>query len=415
MKALFVVNCNYPYSSTGTNLLNRLFYEGGLLTKIDQIDVLGGKDNYSDPDRETVNGINVYRAWSWTTLPLDSVRFAAKQSCFKAIVGLIQKIAFKLEKKVVPFSFDDRYAQRAFYRALCRLDNSQYDFIVTMSGRYYHSIAVLKYCKKYKRKFVLYQVDPLGTNLYMPRRTLKMRRNLELEIYKNASAVITTPIICKEQTGIMPGRVLRKVEPMEFPLITPKDEALGNGVNGMNRSVGMFSGSIYGGIRDPHYTLRLFEPLLTQHKTELHFVGVRAEDLPEEYRKLGVVCHGTVPLEEAFRLMQQADYLINIGNSVVNQIPSKIFDYISTGKPIINICKSRNCPTMEYFQKYSLSINLFEEEDILETQRHEMEKFIRMNKGKRLEREEIRTNFERCTPEYCANQMQKIFKRVCEE
>ena len=141
----------------------------------------------------------------------------------------------------------------------------------------------------------------------------------------------------------------------------------------------LFCGSIYGGIRNPDYTIRLFKPLIEHDKVELHFVGVCRDEISEEFKDLNIFCHGMVPLDKAMEFMNQADFLVNIGNSVINQVPSKIFDYISMGKPIINVCKSRKCSTLPYFERYPLAINLFEEKNIFDKQVECLGRFITDN------------------------------------
>ena len=48
------------------------------------------------------------------------------------------------------------------------------------------------------------------------------------------------------------------------------------------------------------------------------------------------------------------------GNKVDNQVPSKIFDYISLGKPIINVYTSEKDPALEYLKQYPLALNISE-------------------------------------------------------
>ena len=71
--------------------------------------------------------------------------------------------------------------------------------------------------------------------------------------------------------------------------------------------------------------------------------------------------------DEAESILMSADILVNIGNSVSNQIPSKLFDYISTGKPILNIYKNKNCPSLEILSKYPDVLNVYEENALEES------------------------------------------------
>ena len=57
---------------------------------------------------------------------------------------------------------------------------------------------------------------------------------------------------------------------------------------------------------------------------------------------------GRVSHTVAIQYMSEADFLLNIGNSISSMVPSKIFEYISTGKPIISIYSNIN-DSSQYF------------------------------------------------------------------
>lgn len=415
MKVLFVVNSNYPYESTGTNLLNKLLYEGGLLDKLETVDVLGGKESYFDKDFEKSGKINVYKAWAWTTLPKEEIKKVFIRNPLGAIGGCFIKIYGKALSISSRQRFADLLTYKAFYKMLKKIHADKYDIIVAISGRYYQSIAASRYCKEKKINFILYQVDPCRTNQSMPEKTLHIRRKIEKQLYENAKLVITTPIIFKEWKQNKDENDKSAVVSMEFPLITKLKEEPGKRKKMTDKRVCMFVGSIYGGIRDPEYTIRLFEKLGKQENVELQFIGVKTEDLPVKLRLLGVKCQGKIPVEEAFAKMQQADFLVNIGNSVENQVPSKIFDYISTGKPIINICKSRKCPSLVYLERYPLCLNLYEEASIFEKQVVILKEFINSQKVEKLDFEYIEKLYKECTPIYCANFIYEKFKEMMRE
>ena len=201
---------------------------------------------------------------------------------------------------------------------------------------------------------------------------------------------------------------------MEFPLISEPDRNCGEPFTETSAVSCLFSGNLYSDIRDPSYTLRLFEPLVQSGAAQLHFVGPRVTDLPQPVQAFPVVCHGRKTLSRAQEMMNQADVLVNIGNSVVNQVPSKIFDYLALGKPIINICKNRNCPTLPYFEKYPLALTLFEEDAILEQQQTQLAAFLQKHAKEQLPFAQVAELFATCTPAYCAKQMLTAFQHATE-
>lgn len=65
----------------------------------------------------------------------------------------------------------------------------------------------------------------------------------------------------------------------------------------------------------------------------------------------------------ALKIIQQADVLLNIGSANPRQIPCKIFEYMATGKPIINVCPIRDEPSIKYLDKYPATLTLFEDNE----------------------------------------------------
>ena len=88
-----------------------------------------------------------------------------------------------------------------------------------------------------------------------------------------------------------------------------------------------------------------------------------------------IVYHGEVSPEKADWYAQKADILINIGNKEFNLLPSKLIDYVSMGKPIINISQIENCATLPYMAKYPIGLQLFEEKEITENVLNKFEAF----------------------------------------
>lgn len=159
-----------------------------------------------------------------------------------------------------------------------------------------------------------------------------------------------------------------------------------------------FFGSMYREIRDPRPAIALFNEVAKDPEITVTFAG-HLEDLPEEelFPKSGKIQYlGKLSGDDLAKNYAETDVLINIGNSVDNQMPSKIFEYISTGKPIINIFKSPECPTLKYLTRYPLALNL-PEEDLkadLQNKAAEVRTFIKTNKTNRVPAEEIQKTFE---------------------
>mgnify|MGYP003980699909 FL=1 len=107
---------------------------------------------------------------------------------------------------------------------------------------------------------------------------------------------------------------------------------------------------------------------LLSDKIELHFYGEQNDciDIIEEYPliKKNVFIHGLIKKEDAYYKMKSSDILINIGNKTTYQLPSKIIDYVSVKKPILNICSINNDSVKNYLRLFPFVFNYLPGEEI---------------------------------------------------
>lgn len=100
----------------------------------------------------------------------------------------------------------------------------------------------------------------------------------------------------------------------------------------------VYAGRFYKELRNPEYMLRMFAQL-EQQKVNLHLFYVGCENIVEQYAKKysNIIIHKQVSHEMMGAVYGQADVLVGIGNATSEFFPSKTFEYISTGKPIVFI------------------------------------------------------------------------------
>lgn len=129
----------------------------------------------------------------------------------------------------------------------------------------------------------------------------------------------------------------------------------------------VFVGTLNRTIRSPGHLLQVFEMLLQTgitERLELHFFGgidyCVEQFMPyQELMSKKIFVHGKVSREKAIRAMYSADILVNIGNANPYQEPSKVIEYASTGKPIINIMTIHDDSSAILLRKYPASMNIF--------------------------------------------------------
>ena len=116
----------------------------------------------------------------------------------------------------------------------------------------------------------------------------------------------------------------------------------------------LYLGTVYGDIRKPEVLFKLFQKMVEKEpRLRLYVVGKKfgadADRYLTEYsEKLGdkLRCYAPIPPEQTADLLLRADVLVNMGNTVNNQMPSKVVEYISTGKPILNLSVNEKCSTL---------------------------------------------------------------------
>jgi hypothetical protein len=135
----------------------------------------------------------------------------------------------------------------------------------------------------------------------------------------------------------------------------------------------VYLGRLYADLRSPEYLLKLFSRLLDTlpgERVELHFLGdlEDAAELFQPYEALlgrRIFLHGPVSRDCAARAMREAAVLVNIGNKTAYQLPSKVVEYVSTGKPILNLTQIDDDAAAAFFSGYPAVLNLRQRESEL--------------------------------------------------
>lgn len=128
----------------------------------------------------------------------------------------------------------------------------------------------------------------------------------------------------------------------------------------------VFVGTLYRTIRDPSPLLATFDRLLQTElgsRLELHFFGGNndCETYFDRYADLmgkKIFLHGIVPRARALAAIQEAAALINIGNLTPYQLPSKLLEYMVSGRPIINFVSGPDDSSLGLLAEYPRNLNV---------------------------------------------------------
>lgn len=162
----------------------------------------------------------------------------------------------------------------------------------------------------------------------------------------------------------------------------------------------LYIGSIPAHIRNPEPFLKVFQQTKNE-RYRLSIVGTSTcGEVLSEYAESDsrIVLCDPISHDEAMKRVADAAILVNLGNNIKEMTPSKIFEYMSYGKPIISTMPISDEPSASYLRHYPISY-LMEYKDIdYEIEAVKMEEWIDKNIGKRIDFSSIEKLFSKNTP-----------------
>ncbi|MBE6894788.1 MAG: glycosyltransferase family 4 protein [Ruminococcaceae bacterium] len=262
----------------------------------------------------------------------------------------------------------------------------------------------------------LYQTDPWGLHR-LPEfaKDADIHIQQETELFAKAKHIVTTPALYrlyKEDSRYMP--FVHKMTALNFPNIKPAATCKGESVFKFDDSCTnlLFCGLLEDEYRSPEIFLQTVCSLIDKgERIKVYFLGTSTsralQGLCTEYPQ-NIFHHEAVSFDRAFATMKKADFLLNISNTLDNMVPSKIFDYFSLCKPVVNVQKIENCPSREYFDRYPLSFTF---EDFAPDEKA-LAKFLTEAKGKTEKYQTVEKLFKDATIEYAAEKTEKILTDI---
>jgi hypothetical protein len=248
---------------------------------------------------------------------------------------------------------------------------------VTVSDPYTSHLAGLALNRRYPDMRWLVDIgDPFSFEESTPPNNFRIYRRLnhllESKVFGKAAHITVTNSMTRDKYAELFPRSSGRISVIN-PVISPPDPGLpheDSTPDGRFRAV--YVGTLYRKIRNPAFLLMLFRTFLEEYpdiKLDLHFYGAVNDcehcfepfsDLQEQGR---LVLHGPVGRKEVFSKMRRAGLLMNIGNDSPYQLPSKIVEYASLGKPILNIAGIHNDSSAEFLRNYPALLNIFDDSE----------------------------------------------------
>lgn len=293
------------------------------------------------PDERMMNRALENGARQGSPLPLRLARLAAHPT---AVMAAFRQLVLKKPRRTVDTA-----------RELARLDGQLRFDVICAAAAPYRAAFALESLSTSARK-VLWQMDPYAAN-----RTYQAPGSWqrERELLRRMDRVFIMPQAEEDFADSAPLAEHRnKARVLGLPCLVPAPEVPPH--DGLRCT---FVGTMGRGIRSPETALELFAALDAPDITlTLAGPGLDSFDTAAARRVLGarLLTPGPVPPAEGRRLQDEADLLVNLGNEMSNQLPSKLFEYLGSGKPILHLAANQEDPALPLLARYPLALVRFD-------------------------------------------------------
>ncbi len=264
-----------------------------------------------------------------------------------------------------------------------------------------------------------YQLDPWGLHRIDNADNNEDVVKKECAAFEKVKHIFTTPVLLRQyKDNELYKKYISKMTAVDFPNIKNSND-LEKSENKIQSAIEfkkediniLFCGIVADSFRSPEFVLKALEPVFKENKNvKIYFMGTNNSDVLNKFMEKyphNVFFKEKVDNLQAAATMQNADILLNISNKIDNQVPSKIFDYFSVGKPILNLQRIENCPAEEYLKKYPIGYTIKEGE---ECDKQKLKNFIENAKGKNIGFNEVEKIYKTATVKFVADSMLDVIK-----
>lgn len=365
------------------------------LAKEHEVEVVCPVSNHQNRDSLVMDGIRISFVSDWLNdrfVKANMILQDGKKS-FKSNITLLAIRTIKyLQEELSPRPYDSSLIN-AYLSKLAAIEaKRKIDVLISVTYPFYTHVVALKYKEQHpSTKWLTYTTDPLAYNEANPIAPWKKRNAIKIEkkVYETCDNCIVTEELFDNVVndyGISHNKVLVLPYLVETENVPNEENKTDN-----RKAQVLYAGCLFYRVRDPRIMLAVFSKL-TDIDLCLYVTGDRqCRKMLKEGLPPNIHINDVVPREEYFRLLSQADVLINLSNNAKLQAPHKLTELVSTGKPIINFYYYKNAG-YKIIEKYPLGINIANcgnPDEMVAT----VEAFVNEYRNKRLSEAEIKEIF----------------------
>lgn len=302
----------------------------------------------------------------------------------------------------------DLFDSARFYKAaLPILADNKIDIIVCVSGWFSSQLAGLRLSKKYHIKMYSWYTDPYIKAVGRLNYNQSLLEKIEMKWLNQTSKVFMPENYLTEYLRNYP-LFKNKFLSLELPCFFSNDELEVINSQISNNTV-LHLGSFFHKLREPKALFRIAYELNSISDIKFVSYGSLDKRIKKKYGKEIPSSFSIKERENGQNLLKaigEASVLVVVDNSFGIQIPSKTFEYISTGKPILLLYDNELSETVRLLDKYSNTLVLKQDSIDNETILNVVAPFI-LSEKINMSHEDIGTIFNQYTSRY-------VFERLSE-
>lgn len=399
MKILFLVDSYYPESSANTvcsDIFINYFKKQG-----DQVDILSILPNNEGSTCFDFNGSKIIKFKTYHNYFLEKNKKFFKADNWKDLPWVVRKSVALANRFEHLFRCNTEYNSLDvvnyddIYRRVVNAVDYKYDIIISCSAPFALHVIASKLLKRgvANRWYPIF-LDPFVNNKCLNNRRVNKRKRIAEKTLKHAQNIFVIDGVMEENLRLgFNSQYYNKVIEFTMPnLIEPSCIIERKKTLPDNKILLFYAGLFYDKIRNPSEMLNIINKFPNNY--ELNIYGSGCEDLVKKYTDIDgdkFKYWGRVKHDICLERLQESNILINLSNTITNQMPSKVFEYISFGKPVINFYFNENDVSLKYFKKYPLAFNInlnnYTEDDI-----QKLIEFCNLNRNKCLSFDEATQN-----------------------
>lgn len=409
MHYVLMVGSYYPSFSAVGKCMGNI---ADVLSKSDSVTVICEKTSISQMANESYNNQRLIRIA--TPFQIKVLKESADDKAGRTIREIKRQIRRiqRAAKRILAGSTVDEQLVNAYEKALESIDE-KIDVIIPACSPFDSVVAALNFKKNHNDVILcpcLYDLfsENNNLNLFKLNKLIKYSKNISLErsMFEESCAIFHVDNWSDHITEKFPS-FLEKCKCIEHPLLLIDQEISSNRESLSDKIHAVFLGVVDIKIRNPEKALEIIDKIDDPNVVFDFYAYGSAQSILEKYSEMSKQINfwGQIDSKTADIKRAEANILVSIGNSDYSQTPSKLIEYIATGKPILHFANDINDPAVKLLKRYpnSMIVDVSRDTDV-----DQIREFILNKSGEVINFNEIKTTFRTADPSYITNEISHI-------